>query len=131
MNFNLLWSRGQLMPEQNFEVEHQNALHNLKQNIPNDDDLEAMVNVFKAFGDMTRVKIILALAETPLSVGEIADTLDMSQSSISHQLSILKQLNLVSNARRGRNIHYRLSDQHIITIFKQTKEHIIEDENDF
>jgi ArsR family transcriptional regulator len=131
MNFNLFKSRGQLMPEQNFEVEHQNALHNLKQNIPNDDDLEAMVNVFKAFGDMTRVKIILALAETPLSVGEIADTLDMSQSSISHQLSILKQLNLVSNARRGRNIHYRLSDQHIITIFKQTKEHIIEDENDF
>jgi Predicted transcriptional regulators len=131
MNFNLLQSRGQLMPEQNFEVEHQNALHNLKQNIPNDDDLEAMVNIFKAFGDMTRVKIILALAETPLSVGEIADTLDMSQSSISHQLSILKQLNLVSNARRGRNIHYRLSDQHIITIFKQTKEHIIEDENDF
>lgn len=131
MNFNLLQPRGQLMPEQNFEVEHQNALHNLKQNIPNDDDLEAMVNVFKAFGDMTRVKIILALAETPLSVGEIADTLDMSQSSISHQLSILKQLNLVSNARRGRNIHYRLSDQHIITIFKQTKEHIIEDENDF
>lgn len=131
MNFNLLQLRGQLMPEQNFEVEHQNALHNLKQNIPNDDDLEAMVNVFKAFGDMTRVKIILALAETPLSVGEIADTLDMSQSSISHQLSILKQLNLVSNARRGRNIHYRLSDQHIITIFKQTKEHIIEDENDF
>ena len=131
MNFNLLQSRGQLMPEQNFEVEHQNALHNLKQNIPNDDDLEAMVNIFKAFGDMTRVKIILALAETPLSVGEIVDTLDMSQSSISHQLSILKQLNLVSNARRGRNIHYRLSDQHIITIFKQTKEHIIEDENDF
>ncbi|KRK93402.1 transcription regulator [Companilactobacillus futsaii JCM 17355] len=131
MNFNLLQLRGQLMPEQNFEVEHQNALHNLKQNIPNDDDLEAMVNIFKAFGDMTRVKIILALAETPLSVGEIADTLDMSQSSISHQLSILKQLNLVSNARRGRNIHYRLSDQHIITIFKQTKEHIIEDENDF
>jgi ArsR family transcriptional regulator len=131
MNFNLFKSRGQLMPEQNFEVEHQNALHNLKQNIPNDDDLEAMVNIFKAFGDMTRVKIILALAETPLSVGEIADTLDMSQSSISHQLSILKQLNLVSNARRGRNIHYRLSDQHIITIFKQTKEHIIEDENDF
>ena len=131
MNFNLLQPRGQLMPEQNFEVEHQNALHNLKQNIPNDDDLEAMVNIFKAFGDMTRVKIILALAETPLSVGEIADTLDMSQSSISHQLSILKQLNLVSNARRGRNIHYRLSDQHIITIFKQTKEHIIEDENDF
>ena len=131
MNFNLFKSRGQLMPEQNFEQEHQNALHNLKQNIPNDDDLEAMVNIFKAFGDMTRVKIILALAETPLSVGEIADTLDMSQSSISHQLSILKQLNLVSNARRGRNIHYRLSDQHIITIFKQTKEHIIEDENDF
>ncbi|MFH5810801.1 ArsR/SmtB family transcription factor [Companilactobacillus sp. FL22-1] len=119
------------MPEQNFEVEHQKALHSLKQNLPNDEDLEAMVNIFKAFGDMTRVKIIFALEKTPLSVGEIADTLDMSQSSISHQLSILKQLNLVSNARRGRNIHYRLSDQHIITIFKQTKEHIIEDENDF
>jgi len=119
------------MPEQNFEVEHQQALHNLKQNLPSDDDLDAMVSIFKAFGDMTRVKIILALSETPLSVGEIADTLDMSQSSISHQLSILKQLNLVSNARRGRNIHYRLSDQHILTIFKQTQDHIIEDENDF
>lgn len=118
------------MPEQN-EMEHQTALHNLKKNLPNDTDLEAMVSIFKAFGDMTRVKIILALAETPLSVGEIADTLDMSQSSISHQLSILKQLNLVSNVRRGRNIHYRLSDQHIITIFNQTKDHIIEDDNDF
>ena len=119
------------MSEQNFEMEHQQALHNLKQDLPDDTDLEAMVNIFKAFGDMTRVKIILALSETPLSVGEIADTLDMSQSSISHQLSILKQLNLVSNARRGRNIHYRLSDQHIITIFNQTKEHIIEDDHDF
>ncbi|KRL66668.1 ArsR/SmtB family transcription factor [Companilactobacillus versmoldensis] len=119
------------MENENFEIEHQKALHNLKRNIPSDGDLEAMVNIFKAFGDMTRVKIILALSKTPLSVGEIADTLDMSQSSISHQLSILKQLNLVSNARRGRNIHYRLSDQHIITIFNQTKEHIIEDENEY
>ncbi len=131
MNFNLFPIRGQLMPEQNFEMEHQKALHNLKKNLPDNEDLEAMVNIFKAFGDMTRAKIIFALAETPLSVGEIADTLDMSQSSISHQLSILKGLNLVSNARRGRNIHYRLSDQHIITIFKQTQDHIIEDENDF
>ncbi len=119
------------MAEENFEQEHQKALTNLKAELPNDDSLGAMVNIFKAFGDMTRVKIILALAETPLSVGEIADTLGMSQSSISHQLSVLKQLNLVSNARRGRNIHYRLSDQHIITIFRQTQEHIIEDENDY
>ncbi|WP_334332134.1 MULTISPECIES: ArsR/SmtB family transcription factor [unclassified Companilactobacillus] len=119
------------MSEENFEAEHQKALQHLTQELPNDKDLEAMVNVFKAFGDMTRVKIILALAQTPLSVGEIADTLGMSQSSISHQLSVLKQLNLVSNARRGRNIHYRLSDQHIITIFNQTKEHIIEDDNDY
>ncbi len=131
MNFNLFQQEGQVMSEENFEVEHQKALHNLKRDLPSDTDLDAMVNIFKAFGDMTRVKIILALSETPLSVGEIADTLDMSQSSISHQLSILKQLNLVSNARRGRNIHYRLSDQHIITIFNQTKEHIIEDDNDF
>jgi Predicted transcriptional regulators len=102
----------------------------LNNKIPNNDELEAMVNVFKAFGDMTRVKIILALSQTPLSVGEIADSLEMSQSSISHQLSLLKQLNLVSSMRKGRNIHYRLSDQHIITIFNQTKEHIVEDEND-
>ncbi|WP_318765044.1 ArsR/SmtB family transcription factor [Lactiplantibacillus carotarum] len=119
------------MPEENFEQAHQQALYNLKSELPDDEALTSMVNIFKAFGDMTRVKIILALAETPLSVGEIADTLEMSQSSISHQLSVLKQLNLVSNARRGRNIHYRLSDQHIITIFKQTQEHIIEDDNDF
>ena len=109
------------MPEENFEQAHQQALYNLKSELPDDEALTSMVNIFKAFGDMTRVKIILALAETPLSVGEIADTLEMSQSSISHQLSVLKQLNLVSNARRGRNIHYRLSDQHIITIFKQTQ----------
>ncbi|WP_125762445.1 ArsR/SmtB family transcription factor [Companilactobacillus hulinensis] len=112
------------------EQEHQNALNHLKESIPANEELESMVNVFKAFGDMTRVKIILALSKTPLSVGEIADTLDMSQSSISHQLSLLRQLNLVSSVRHGRNIHYRLSDQHIITIFNQTKEHIIEDEND-
>ncbi|MFD1417490.1 MULTISPECIES: ArsR/SmtB family transcription factor [Companilactobacillus] len=118
------------MTDNNFENEHIKSLHNLNNEIPNNDELEAMVNVFKAFGDMTRVKIILALSQTPLSVGEIADSLEMSQSSISHQLSLLKQLNLVSSMRKGRNIHYRLSDQHIITIFNQTKEHIVEDEND-
>ncbi|MFC6322657.1 ArsR/SmtB family transcription factor [Companilactobacillus baiquanensis] len=118
------------MTENNFEKEHIKSLNNLNNEIPNNDELEAMVNVFKAFGDMTRVKIILALSQTPLSVGEIADSLEMSQSSISHQLSLLKQLNLVSSMRKGRNIHYRLSDQHIITIFNQTKEHIVEDEND-
>ncbi|KRK64665.1 transcription regulator [Companilactobacillus tucceti DSM 20183] len=118
------------MTDNNFEKEHIKSLNNLNNEIPNNDELEAMVNVFKAFGDMTRVKIILALSQTPLSVGEIADSLEMSQSSISHQLSLLKQLNLVSSMRKGRNIHYRLSDQHIITIFNQTKEHIVEDEND-
>ncbi|WP_334329275.1 ArsR/SmtB family transcription factor [Companilactobacillus sp. HBUAS59699] len=119
------------MVEKDFsEQEHQDALNHLKESIPANEELESMVNIFKAFGDMTRVKIILALSKTPLSVGEIADTLDMSQSSISHQLSLLRQLNLVNSVRHGRNIHYRLSDQHIITIFGQTKDHIIEDEND-
>lgn len=89
--------------------------------------LEGMVAIFRALGDGTRMRILLALDRHAMSVGDIAETLAMSQSSISHQLRTLRQLNLVSSERQGKSIVYELADQHIITIFEQTKAHILED----
>lgn len=109
------------------EQQHKQQLCDLANGIPITDDLIAMTSFFKAVSDPTRMRILLALAKTPLSVNEIVDILAMSQSSISHQLSLLKQAKLVTSQRRGRNIHYQLADEHIITIFQQTKAHLFEE----
>jgi transcriptional repressor len=88
--------------------------------------LNSLSNLFKVFGDLTRLRIMQELFNGPLSVGEIAKHLDMSQSAISHQLKYLKDANLVKGERNGKSIFYEIADDHVKIIFKTGIEHIYE-----
>lgn len=118
-----------IMKEVKYSMEnpkHLEIVAHLKDHLTVSSELENMVALFKALGDVTRVRIILALAESTLSVTELTEVLDLNQSTVSHQLSLLKQQNLVKGTRNGKNIHYELSDRHIMTIVDQVKAHVLE-----
>lgn len=89
-------------------------------------NLGDLAELFKVFGDSTRIAIMFALLKHELSVGEIADELDMNASAISHQLRVLKQAKLIKSRRSGKNIIYSLADEHVVTIIKQGVDHILE-----
>ncbi|WP_394019833.1 ArsR/SmtB family transcription factor [Anaerococcus cruorum] len=90
------------------------------------EDIMELSDLFKVFADSTRLRILHKLFNGSVSVGVIADALDMSQSAISHQLKYLKDSNLVKSERNGKSIYYSLADDHIKTIFKTGLEHIKE-----
>ena len=85
-----------------------------------------LADLFKVFSDTTRIKILYALMSDELSVNDLAETIGTSQSAVSHQLRILKQSHLVKFRRDGRNIHYSLADDHVLTILDQGLTHICE-----
>ena len=84
-----------------------------------------IAETFKALSDPTRVRIISALAHSELCVCDIAATLGMSQSAISHQLRTLRALRLVKNRKEGRQVYYSLDDEHIYSLFKQGLDHAL------
>lgn len=92
----------------------------------NEDELCDLAELFKIFGDSTRIKILYDLFDGEKSVSEICDDLDMNQSAISHQLKILKTSKLVRSRRSGKAILYELDDEHVKTIIAMGKEHIEE-----
>lgn len=96
------------------------------QTIPEKDVLDAIAELFKAFGDPTRVHILSLLSRGEMCVGDIAAAVDLSQSAISHQLRILKQMHLIRQRREGKNIHYALADGHVKTILETGLEHVLE-----
>jgi len=92
-----------------------------------DDNIERDVaTLFKAFSSQTRIKILFALKKKKLSVSQISDALDMSQSAISHQLKELKMARLVAYEKQGRETIYRLDDHHVHDIFNMAIEHVKE-----
>lgn len=103
-----------------------NIISLLKQGVPSDDTIDRLSNVFKVFGDNTRIKILWALFDCEICVYDIASMLDMSQSAISHQLRILKQARLVRARRDGKNTFYSLDDEHVKRIIEQVLIHIKE-----
>ena len=94
--------------------------------MPDEDQLYDLAEVFKVFGDSTRIKILYVLFEAELCVCDIAQLLNMTQSAISHQLRILKQNRLVKNRRDGKSVFYSLADDHVRTIISMGREHILE-----
>lgn len=88
--------------------------------------LYSLAELFKIFGDPTRIRILYALSERELCVQDIADALSMTQSAISHQLRILKHSALVKFRREGKTIYYSLADDHVATIMAQGLEHVLE-----
>ena len=98
----------------------------LSDQVPTEEELYDLAELFKVFGDSTRIKILYVLVESDMSVGDIAQALNMTQSSISHQLRVLKQSRLVRYRREGKNIVYSLADDHVHTIMSQGLEHLEE-----
>ncbi|NLC73726.1 MAG: helix-turn-helix transcriptional regulator [Clostridiales bacterium] len=94
--------------------------------MPDENELCDLAELFKVFGDSTRIRILFVLFESEVCVCDIADAINMTQSAISHQLQILKQSKLVKARRAGKSIFYSLADDHVRTIIAQGQEHIEE-----
>ena len=93
---------------------------------PNAELLDDLAELYKIFGDSTRIKILYTLFTEERGVGDIARLLGMTMSAISHQLRILKQARLVKPRREGKMVYYALADDHVRTIFAQGLDHILE-----
>ena len=102
------------------------ALQPESPDMPDDEVLYELADLFRVFGDSTRIKILYALFESELCVGDLAQLLDVSQSAVSHQLRLLKASKLVKFRRDGKTVFYSLADDHIQTIMNQGMEHILE-----
>lgn len=107
-------------------VIHEDIVRMVKSKMPLEETLYDLAELFKVFGDTTRIKILWALAESEMCVCDIAALLGMTQSAISHQLRILKQVKLVKNRKDGKVVYYSLDDAHVKQIFEQGLVHINE-----
>ena len=110
----------------NCNIIHEDVVNKVKDAIPDDEVLYDLAELFKAFGDSTRVKIICALFESDMCVCDLAAILGVSQSAVSHQLRTLKASRLVKFRREGKIVYYSLDDEHIKNIFNEGFKHITE-----
>ncbi|AYD41387.1 ArsR family transcriptional regulator [Clostridium fermenticellae] len=103
---------------------HEDCIKCVRDNMLEEETFLKLSDLFKVLGDNTRIKIIYALFKKELCVCDIAQVLSMSQSSISHQLRILKSAHLVKFRREGKVVYYSLDDEHIFQLFNAGLEHI-------
>lgn len=106
---------------------HEDLLKIVREKLPKENVLYDLAELYKVFGDSTRIRILFVLFEAEVCVCDIAEALSMTQSAISHQLKILKQNKLVKSRRVGKSVFYSLADGHVRTIINQGLEHIQED----
>ena len=105
---------------------HDEIIEKVNESMPDEEVLYDLAELFKIFGDSTRIKILYVLFEAEMCVCDIAQVLTMTQSAISHQLRVLKQARLVRSRREGKQIFYSLADDHVRTIIGQGMDHIEE-----
>ena len=105
---------------------HEDRIKKANEKMPDEDELYDIAELFKVFGDSTRIRILYVLFESELCVCDLAQTLNMNQSAVSHQLKVLKQAKLVKNRRDGKSIIYSLDDEHVRTIIAMGIDHIEE-----
>lgn len=105
---------------------HDEIIQKVSQEMPNEDVLFDLSELFKVFGDSTRIRILYCLFASEMCVCDIASLLNMTQSAISHQLSVLKKNKLVKSRREGKTMFYSLADNHVGTIINQGVEHVTE-----
>ena len=106
---------------------HEELVKIVNETMPPETELYDLAELFKVFGDSTRIRIICALFDQEMCVYDLAACLDMTQSAISHQLRILKANKLVKNRREGKMMYYSLDDEHVKLIFEAGYRHIMED----
>ena len=105
---------------------HTGTVEKVRTQLPPDEQLYDLAELFKIFGHSTRVKILYALLESELCVCDIAKLMEVTQSAVSHQLRVLKNSKLVKFRREGKTVYYTLADSHVIHILAQGMEHICE-----
>lgn len=105
---------------------HDDMIEKVRKLMPDEELLKDLADFYKVFGDATRIKILYVLLESEVCVCDLAELLGMTQSAISHQLRVLKQMKLVKNRRDGKTVYYSLADGHIQSIISQGMEHIQE-----
>ena len=105
---------------------HENLVHQIEHGMPSEAMMQGLADFYKVFGDMTRIKILCVLFQSELCVCDLAEVTGMTQSAISHQLRVLKQMKLVKNRREGKTVYYSLADAHIQSFLNQGMEHIAE-----
>lgn len=105
---------------------HEDNVKKAINELPDDELIADLSDMFKIFGDQTRVKILMALESAELCVCDIAAVMNMSQSAISHQLRVLKQSNIVKTRRQGKVVYYSISDNHVKEIFDIAMVHVQE-----
>ena len=105
---------------------HNQIIEAVKEKMPAEELLNELADFYKVFGDATRIKILCVLLRSEMCVCYLAEMLGMTQSAISHQLRVLKQMKLVKNRREGKTVYYSLADGHIQNIISQGMEHIME-----
>ena len=105
---------------------HKEMVEKVLTELPDEDALYDLAELFKVFGDSTRVRILIALFEVELCVCDISEALGMTQSAVSHQLQILRTNKLVKSRREGKQVYYSLADDHVVTIIAQGLSHILE-----
>ena len=106
---------------------HADRLEKVRAGLPDEDELYDLAELFKVFGDSTRIRILYVLFQSELCVCDLAEALQMTQSAISHQLKILKQAKLVKCKRDGKEMIYSLDDDHVSTLFECALAHVLED----
>lgn len=114
------------MPHCDFMCVHEEVVKRVYAEMPKEETLYDLAELYKVFGDTTRIKILYVLFEAELCVCDIAQLLGMSQSAISHQLRVLKQSRLVKFRREGKTVFYSLADDHVQKIINNGMEHICE-----
>lgn len=105
---------------------HEDLLKIVNEQMPAEEELYDLAELFKVFGDSTRIRILFVLFEAEVCVCDLAEALHMTQSAISHQLKILKNSKLVKSRREGKSVFYSLADAHVRTMIAQGREHIEE-----
>ena len=105
---------------------HKDLLKIVNEKLPSETELYDLAELFKVFGDTTRIRILYVLFEAEMCVCDIAEMLSMTPSAISHQLRLLKQFRLVKSRRDGKTVYYSLADDHVRSIIDQGREHIEE-----
>ena len=109
-----------------FLAVHEDVVKRVLERQPAEEELYDLAELFKVFGDSTRIRILYVLFQSELCVCDLAEALQMTQSAISHQLKILKQAKLVTGRREGKSVFYALADDHVRSIIDQGREHIEE-----
>lgn len=105
---------------------HKELLDKINDQMPDTEEINDLAELFKAFGEPSRLKILFALFGDEVCVCDLAQSLNMTQSAVSHQLKILKQAKLITSRREGKSIFYSLADNHVRTMIAQGREHILE-----